>query len=138
MSRRVVGIELDRSFEFPLGCGPVPFVIHMSQRQGGVGLGQSVVNLQGLGGRGLGLGPGLARRLYLVIAVDGVAISQAGIGQSVAGVLLNRLLEVLDRAFERLFGPAVPVIAALQIKLVGFGVFRGALRAALLLFGGRL
>jgi hypothetical protein len=103
-----------------------------------VGLGEGVVDLEGFDGGGLGLGPGLAGQLDLVAVVDGVAVGQAGIGQSVTGVLVDRLLEVLDGALERLLGPAVPVVAALYVRLIGVGVFRGALRQPLLALRGRL
>src|SRR5438093_417220 len=91
---------------------------------------KGVVDLQRSRRRGLSLRSRLSRQLYLVTVVDGVTIGKTGKGQSVPGVLFDCLLEVLDGALERLFGPAIPVITALQIQLIGFGIFRGAIRTA--------
>ena len=109
IGRRIVRVELDGSLEFPFGAGPVPLIRRKNPCQRGVSLSQGVVDLQCLRGRSLGLWHTLSRRLQLMAGEDPVAVGQADVGQSVTGVLLNRLLEVVDGALQRLLGPSAPI-----------------------------
>lgn len=59
--KRIGRIELDRLLEFPLGAGPVLVVKRLRYAQGGMGLGQSIVDLQGPDSCGLGLWVGVSR-----------------------------------------------------------------------------
>ena len=54
MGGGVVRVELDRAPESALGRRPVPVVVLEDQGQGGVGLGQAVVELERPEGRGAG------------------------------------------------------------------------------------
>ena len=65
-----------------------------------------------------------------------VAIGDAGVCESVARIFLDRLLEVADRFVETFFRPSVPVMAALEVQPVSFGVFGVALDKPLF-FGAR-
>src|SRR4029077_8546800 len=52
-----------------------------------------------------------------------VGIGQTSVGESVGGVLLDRLLKILDRLVKSFFGPSVPVMTTFQIDAVSFGIF---------------
>ena len=67
-----------------------------------------------------------------------VRLGEAHIGQRVGSVLLNRLLKILDGSLDLFFGPFVPVIAPLEVKLIGFATLRVAFRQALFLFSAQL
>src|ERR1700682_6850619 len=57
-----------------------------------------------------------------------MAVRQARKGQSVSGVLADRLLEIIGRLLEICAGPSVPKVAASQVKLMRLGVFSWARR----------
>ena len=70
----------------------------------------------------------LGHRLDPVRAEQQIRIRQAGIGQRIVRILGDRLLEVLDRLLVAGDRALVPVIAALQVRLIRHGIVGVALR----------
>ena len=55
------------------------------------------------------------------IAERGIRIGQSRVGASVARISFDRLLEVFGGFLQTNLGPLIPLIAAFDIELVGFG-----------------
>ena len=86
-----------------------------------MGFRQVVVELQGLA-RGVAFqGIGRVGSDQSIGAEDGVAIGDAGIGLGIIRVGGDGLLKQVEGAANVGFGALVPVIAALQIKLISLG-----------------
>ena len=45
MSFSLIRVQLKSASEFSLGAGPVPFILHFDERQGGVSFGEVIINL---------------------------------------------------------------------------------------------
>src|SRR6266850_4646122 len=123
MGRRIVRIKRNCLLEFSLCARPVPVVLSFDPRQRGMRFGECVVYLQRFHGCRFRLGVRSLWRKETKITQNGVAVCQAGISQSVLLIDSNRLLEILKSFFEFFFGPLIPEIAALQISMIGLGVF---------------
>src|SRR5881392_163952 len=63
----------------------------------------------------------LSRREVAEIAERGIRIGQSRVGASVARIAFDRVLEILGGLLQTDLGPLIPLIAALDIELVGFG-----------------
>src|SRR5215468_9632020 len=85
-------------------------------------LGETVVNFEGFQGRSLGFWHRLARRKLTEPSLRNISVSQPGVGQRVSWVFVDGLLKVINGPERLLRSPSVPKIAALQIKLIGFGI----------------
>src|SRR5262249_9456458 len=73
-------------------------------------------------------------RKHTVPTQRAVTVSQAGISESIAWVLLKCLLEMCDGLLESLRRPLAPVVAPFKIKLIGLRVLRVTFGQPLLLF----
>src|SRR5688572_7454727 len=98
---------------------------------------QRFIDLQRLHGRRSSLGTRFARRKNFVVTEHGIAFGESGISQAIARILVDGLLEELVGLLEQIRGPAVPVVAALEVKLVSLGILGGAPGHPLLLFAAR-
>ena len=123
VSGRVVGIQLNRAFEFGFGSRPIPVITLPHQRQRNVRLGQGVIQLHCLHGCRLRVLPNLLRRRVSGLAQKVIRIGQSGVGLGVVGIFLDCLIEIVGGLPESVFCPLVPVEKALQIELVSFGAF---------------
>ena len=132
MRVRAVRVEFQRTPELALGRVPVPVVPEDDMAEGGVGLGQPVVDLDRLPRRGLRLRHQFRRRHFTGDCEHAVCLGEPGVGQRVSRVNLDRLPEVGDAGLN--LRPCVfeKVVMTLEVKLVGFGVPRVILREALL------
>ena len=91
-------IQVERAPEFDFRSGPVPVETELDVRERGVDFSGRLVQLE----RPIRRGP---RQLYRALSVDrpeesgreGVAVSETGVGQRVAGVGGDRLLEKIAR-----------------------------------------
>lgn len=72
------------------------------------------------------LSPGqrVIRRLPSPNAEERVAVGQSRISERIARVLIDSLIEILDRLMEGRFGALVPVVASFSVEAVRFRVFR--------------
>ncbi len=86
---------------------------------------QTVIDFQRFGSRGPGLWKRLATGHDAVAAQNRIDVRQAGIGERVAGVLVDCPIEVVDALAESFGRSLFPGVPSLQIKLIGLGVFRG-------------
>src|SRR6266699_2974162 len=102
-----------------------------------MGLGEAVVDFKSFRRRGPRFRVRLPGRGYTPGAEDGVGAGQPGIGQGIAGVFFNRLIEIVDASLKRLLGSLLPEVSALEIKLIGLWVFRVAFRQPLLLLAAQ-
>ena len=123
MSRCGVGIELDCAFKFVFGPRPIPIVIFPNQGQRDVALGQRIINLDGLRGCGFRVLPRLQRRNVSGVSHEIICIGESRIRLSVIRIFLHGLIEIITGFFESILRPFVPIKEALQIKLVGLGIF---------------
>ena len=122
-----VRVELEGSLELRLRARKVPIVGQLDEAQRVVRIGQPVVDRQRPGGRGLRPAEGLDRSGGGEVIGEsgrGVAIGQTAVGDGVARVPVDGPLKALGGLEDRLPGPLVPEVAALQIELVGFGIHR--------------
>ena len=86
-------------------------------------LGQGVIQLHRLHGGRLCVLPDLLRRRVSGLAQKVIRIRQPGVRLGIVGIFFDRLIEIVGGFSEPVFRPLVPVKKALQIELVGFGVF---------------
>ncbi len=122
MARGVAGVEHQGSLELPFRSPPVPLVLVQRRRLRHIGFSEFIISLERLGRCFFGSGKSLIGRGATQIHQDEIGIGDAGIGQSVARVLINRLLEVFQGCRQSLGCPLVPVVAAFEIALMGFRV----------------
>src|SRR5207247_1720903 len=87
-------------------------------------LGERVLKPEGAVRGGPSLRQRLAGRSAGIELQQDIAISQSDITESIIWVVVNRLLELLDRLLQSVPGPLVPEIAPAQIELVGLRVRR--------------
>ncbi len=121
---RVAGVQLERPAEPGLRALPVPVVEELRQGQRAVRFGQSRIELQRLPGRLLGPREDLPRRPGAVVAEEEQRVREAGPGQGVRRIAVERLLEVADALLQVPRRPLVPEVAALEIEVVGLEVLR--------------
>src|SRR6266571_3088316 len=96
-------VQLNGAFEFPLSAGPVPFVLHLNEGQRSMGFGEVVIKLQSF--RRCCLCPfvGLFSRKSAQkseLEQIHIRVGQSRISQSIAGVLVDCLVETLDALFQ--------------------------------------
>ena len=133
MSGGVIGIRGDGAAEFLVGFGKIPIVIKVRIGQSGVSLRQGIIQFESFERCRFSLGTSLEGRQPKIRAVsNGIAICQAGVCQRVSGIFFNGLLKISESLLHSIIGSLVPEVAAAQIELVGFGIFRVALGYSLL------
>ena len=93
---RRVGVQGNRALELALGGGPVVVVPEGDRGQGGMRLGESIVQPEGLHGRPLRMGMRLVRRAKGVIAQNDVCVCQPCMSAGVVRIAGNRLVEEID------------------------------------------
>ena len=69
----------------------------------------------------------LGGREHAIEAQDGEGVGGAGVGEGVAGIARDRLLEVLETAPKVHFTPPVPELAPLEIERVRLEIVRRGL-----------
>src|SRR5712675_2251322 len=96
MGRSVIWVQLDGAAKFFFRSLPVPVVVLDDKGQGGVSVGEAIVDLQ----RAQRGRASIRCKFFLgqpaVTAEQSVAISQAGVGSCVVGISRSRLLKVRD------------------------------------------
>src|SRR5260221_14537050 len=112
-------VERDTAWEFGLRLWPLPIVEPQHGGHRRVGFTEIRVEAKGRQRGGFGFGEGALWREVTVPAEENVGIGDAGIGESVSGILFNGLLKVFDGFVEAVFGPLVPVMATFQVETVG-------------------
>jgi hypothetical protein len=90
-------------------------------------LGKTRINLQSLHDCALCFEEGISGREDIVEAHKVVGVPQPGICEGVARVLFDCLLEIFDVFLQAVGRALVPVVAALDIKLIRFGILAVAL-----------
>ena len=83
-------------------------------------LGQGGVQFECPRRRLVGLREDVPRRQVTEIAEGGVGIGESGVGTRIGRVCLDRPREVLGRLLQARLAPLIPLIATLDIELVGF------------------
>src|SRR5438128_3128547 len=131
MSLRVIGIQLNGSFEFALSIRPIVVVIIPGMRERDVRFGEGRIDFHRLKRGGLRL----RQRLICWHAASGVraankivSVSQPAVSQCEVGIFFYRLLKISERLLHSFFGALVEVKSPFQIKLislVAFGVVFG-------------
>jgi len=94
--RGIAGVKFDRAFKLLLGARPVPIVNELHPGERGMRFGKGVIELERFRCGGFYPRPNFFCRQYVVVRQKRVGIGQAGVGQSIARVLLNSLLEIVD------------------------------------------
>src|SRR5215467_12191407 len=122
MSGRIVRVEFEGSLERALSSRPVP-LIESNPGERVLGLGKRVVKLQGFSRSLLDSCKPFFRRNPVQAPQDVVAISQPGVGESIARIQTNRLLKIIYCFLQSLPGPLVPEVTALQVQLIRLCVF---------------
>src|SRR5262249_1241988 len=120
----------DRAPVLGLGLRPLSLVLRLDQGYVSMRFRQTRIELE----RGLGGGLGLGHRVgWCQIDARGIVVtgSQAGGGQGISRIHVDRLLQVLDALLKALARIFVRVIATLEIKLVGLRVIGVVLGYAL-------
>ncbi len=107
------GIEFEAAFEFFLSLLPLPIVKPQRGCQRRVGFAEIRVELQGRHRGCFAFRERVLRRQIAVPSEEHVGFGHTSVGESVAGVLLDRLLKVADRFVEPFFRPSVPMMTAL-------------------------
>ena len=118
----IARIELQRPAELPVGARPVP-IPHSHARHGIVGLGQLGAQLDGPPRGGPRVRERVARTENTVHAQQRIGVGQAGGGERVLGIELERGAERFERLPEG-DPPPVDEPTALEIQLVGLEVLR--------------
>ena len=118
-------VELNGALILFFRTAPVPIEKRFDLAQRSMGFRQAVIELHCLDSSALCLFHGLGWRQKAIGSEQHVRIREAAIRESVRRVLQDGLFEVADGLFEALFRSLVPVIPALQIRLVGGRVSRG-------------
>src|SRR5437762_9966799 len=106
MSLRIVGIQLDRAFEFALGAGPDTIVVVLNVSQRDMRFGESSIDLYGFQRRGLRLWQRLVwrcRSAGIWRPQQIISVCQSTVSQRERGVLFYRLLKVFERLLQPFF-----------------------------------
>ena len=99
---------------------------------------QRVVNLEGAQSRGPGLWQRLTRRGTGVFFEQCITVGQSCVGKCISRVFTDRLLKLLDCFLQSVGGPAVPIVTALEMELMGPCISGLAPAELLLLFASQL
>src|SRR6266850_7899035 len=130
--------KVDSPLELSVSTRPIPFKPFLHEPQVRVCLGKRAIDCQRLHRCGLGLWPGFGRCKITGVPQKNIRAGKAGMGQSVARVLLDGLREEVCGFLEIGSRPLVPIEKALQIELIGRGIYSGLLCEPLFLFASKL
>ena len=125
MGLRVIRIEFDGALECCFGLSPLK-AVHVGVGKGDIRFSQGVVNLQGTDRCFFRHRKGVFRknRRQTNIAAERIAVADAGIGQRIVWIDGDRLLKAFEPFLQSFDGALVPMVAAFEIELVSFSVFR--------------
>src|SRR5215813_3691444 len=117
MSRRLVGIEFNRSLVAGLGAFPIPVVVMEHQRQRGVRLSQRIIQFKRLFCRGFSFGHGFARRQEIEWrdSQQSVSTGQTCIRWRVLWIFGDSSLKALNAFLDGGGGHAMKVISSFSI-----------------------
>src|SRR6476469_481332 len=87
-----------------------------------MGTGRRVIQCERFLRRGLGLGKTIFRRASIESREQLPRLGETGIRLSIVRILLDRLIEVVDRFPQIVRGAFVPEEPAFEVELVGFSV----------------
>lgn len=110
MRRGVVWVQLERPPILPLRRVPVPLKDVEDAGQGGVRLSEPFVEVERLERGFLCPRHHFRRRQQVEVREQAVTVGESGIGEGVAAVFADGLLEVRNRLAKTLFGHLVPVV----------------------------
>src|SRR5947199_3236390 len=131
MSLRIIGIQLDRPFEFTFSTRPVTIVIVLDMGQRNMRLGKCPIELDCLQ---RGLLPFWQRLVWrhrssrVRRCQKIVSIGQAAVSKREGWILFYRLLKIFERLLHSFLAALVEVKASLKVELislVAFGVVFG-------------
>src|SRR5439155_6917731 len=94
MSVRAVPIEIQGAPEFLLGCIPNPIVTEYREAEFRMGLGESVVNFEGLLSCRFRFRKKFGCRHFARKRIRAIAVGESSVRQRVRRIYFNRLLEV--------------------------------------------
>src|SRR5579863_8752912 len=114
---RIAAVQLQRTLEFRLCSTPIPFVVQYQTKRS-MGFGGLWVDFNGPECCRMSPRKRFRRRREAVPGESAIAISQAGIRDAVARVLVDGLLEVDFGLLDALCRALVPVVATLEIGLI--------------------
>src|SRR5256712_1430466 len=118
MCSRVAGVELDCPTILALGSRPIVIELEENMRQRSVRLRQRAVELQRPHRSALGLREGLTWCEAAVPTTKDPGIGDPHPGTGIAGVQVDRPLEVVERGLDVPFRALVPEVPALQVERV--------------------
>src|SRR5436190_6989796 len=109
MSGGVIGIEFDSFLKLAFSSGEITIVIIQRVGKRNMGLSQTLVDLESLERRRLGLGKHFIRSLFSAAGFRStyeiVRIGKTAVSQSKPGICRYCLLVVFDGSMHRLIGP---------------------------------
>ncbi len=139
MSCGIIRIGGNGAAEFFIGFNEIPVVVEVSVGERGVSFSERIIKLQRLQSRSFRLwtsfGPGQAK---ISAIPHSIRIRDAGIGEGVPRILVDRLLEIGKSLLHAFFGSLVPVVAPPEVKLIGLGVLGVTFRKLPLICAGQL
>src|SRR2546422_2589752 len=118
MSQCIAGLEFNGSLEVRLPSRPTQVIKRSDHCQGGIGLGDRVINLECFQSRRFCFGKGLLWWRFSQPTMNGVTVSQSGIGQRVGGIYLNCLLKELNALPQPFFCSLIEEVAAFEISMM--------------------
>src|SRR5438270_4697323 len=119
MSLRIIGVQLDRPFEFTFSTGPVTIVIILNVSQRNMRFGKCLIELDCLQ---RGLLPFWQRLTWrhrsarVRSSQEIISVGQATVSQREVRIFLNCLLKTVKRLLHSGFGALVKVKSSFQIK----------------------
>src|SRR3989442_15667885 len=108
--------------EFRFRARPILVICFPNESQRNVRLRQDVVDLERLHSCRLSILPHLLRGSVAGITQEIVGIGKTSVGNRVVRISFNRLIEKINRLGEAAFGPLVPIIKTLKVKLISLGI----------------
>ena len=127
-----IRIELDAALELGFGCRPVPVEPQLDVPERDVRFAQRGIELHGLERGGLRF----RDRFDPERTEEQIRVGEPGVGNGILRIFGNRLLQILDRLLVAVDRALVPVVAALEIQLVSFGIVGVPADHALPFFAG--
>ena len=128
MAGGVVGIDFDRAAVLAFCDGPVEVMTNSCEAERAVGFGGSRIQLHCFGGVLFCGRRSFCERPNAENAKPVVVIGDAGVGESIIRIQLDRFLVTLERFCETDFRVRVPVITTAEISLESFGTVSATFR----------
>ncbi len=124
MCRRVVWIERDRFLEMLLGFGPLQMVTISNKGERRVCFSQTLVDRQRLFRRSFSFRIRVVCGSHVVNVQQQITIGESGVSETVILVSHDRLAEKVDAFLQSFNRSLVPVVTALKIETIRFGIRR--------------